>query len=103
MSLSALDFFQHRRLPGLARLSLNHDDLAHQVIRKRTGVPSQSEHQSSWYFRGRHPGIGEESKAGGDGGTGAESGTMAPTSSSCFRAARSAARTQELTLTWRCS
>ena len=29
--------------------------------------PSQSEHQSPWCLRGRHPGIGEESRAGGAG------------------------------------
>ena len=39
VSLSALDFFSYRRLPSPVRLSLNHDDLAHQVSRKSAGVP----------------------------------------------------------------
>ena len=32
--------------------------------------PSQRAHQTPWCFHGRHPGIGEESKAGGGGGVG---------------------------------
>ena len=53
--MKTLDFFEYRRAPGFARLSLNLTDLVARSAGRARVSPSKRKHQAPWCFRGRHP------------------------------------------------